>query len=437
MIEIIIIIILVAGAIYLFINLSAISPSTTTPNTIKFMPSTTLQPFVNPIPNFILVKGDKDLFYYLNKITDETIADETTADETTIKSNIKSNIQWNRDMNNIMNPIENDTDKIAVQFRYFAEFWLNKLNINSGFTNVFDSQGNIGKYEFSRNKNIYTAKFNNTVWTWNIIDYCFNTVNAKRENHCLGNWIYNNGKCYPPAESSSTCSNYDWNTMYNYFDQDHLNSWMKNCNVSNSSNCKYPIGKSTPETTMPSSINMPTPPPSIKRPQSMLDLIELPKTIINNSPTPVQSQPAPSQPAPSQPAPVPPPLQPAFIILQLEGVQGQGNIKLKFKSKSNSSDISWNISNQEYIVNPNSYIYIGGTKTPSIPAATKLKTSNNQIKYELRDDWGNILPSTGANEFVSIFIVDNNYVIRPNLSGEQLFYNTGWVGSWSFTIMAS
>lgn len=146
---------------------------------------------------------------------------------------------------------------------------------------------------------------------------------------------------------------------------------------------------------------------------------------------------------------------PAFITLELEGVQKQENIKLKFKSKSNSSDISWNISNQEFIIAPNSYIYIGGSNTPSIPAAKKLidyqinnlyeymlprtQQQMNQsliIKYELRDDRGNILPSSGAGEFVSIFIVDNNYVIRPNLSGNDFFNRTGMVGYWKFTIMA-
>ena len=29
--------------------------------------------------------------------------------------------------------VDNDENRLAAQFRYFAEFWLNKLNINSGF----------------------------------------------------------------------------------------------------------------------------------------------------------------------------------------------------------------------------------------------------------------------------------------------------------------
>jgi len=160
-----------------------------------------------------------------------------------------------------------------------------------------------------------------------------------------------------------------------------------------------------------------------------------------SQPSPVQSQPSPvqSQPSPvqSQPSPVQSQLQPAFINLVLEGGQNQQTIKLKFRSKSSSSDLSWNIRNQEFTVNPNSYIYIGSVNTPSIPSATKLKASNNPIKYELRGFAGEIISSTGVAEFVSIFMVNNNYVIRPNISGNDLFNRTGMVGEWPFTIMAS
>ena len=88
--------------------------------------------------------------------------------------------------------------------------------------------------------NIYTAIFNNTTWNWNTTNYCFNTVNAKRENSCLGGWIYYNGKCYPPVQSSSSCNNYDWNTMYNYIKPIQVNSWKEKCNVVDTPDCKYP-----------------------------------------------------------------------------------------------------------------------------------------------------------------------------------------------------
>jgi len=149
-------------------------------------------------------------------------------------------IEWNGDINNVMYPNKDDSDKLVLQFRFFAEYWLNKLNINNGYTEVYDSIGNLGKYEFSKNNNLYTAKFYNSTWSWDNTDYCFNTINSKRENSCLGGWIYYEGICYPPLNSTSTCNNYDWNTIYKYTKPSQINSWMENCNISNSSTCKYP-----------------------------------------------------------------------------------------------------------------------------------------------------------------------------------------------------
>ena len=164
-----------------------------------------------------------------------------------------NNITWNKDMNSIVNTVDNDENRLAAQFRFFAEFWLNKLNINSGFTNVYDLSGNLGRYDFSRNNTIYTGKFNGFEWSWDTIDYCFNTVNSKRQNKCLGRWVYNkdNGKCYPPLNSESTCSNYEYKTMYNYVNQTDINNWMTRCNVSNSENCKLPREGQLPFSSQP------------------------------------------------------------------------------------------------------------------------------------------------------------------------------------------
>jgi hypothetical protein len=181
-------------------------------------------PFINPIPNFILRTGNSN---WVQNIIDKNINNDNI-------------IEWDGNMDNIINPIETDNNKLAVQFRFFAEYWLNILNVNNGYTIVIDSLSELGKYEFSRNKNNYTAKFNNAIWNWTTTpDYCFNTINAKRENNCMGNWIFNNKKCYPPGTSSSTCNNYDWNTMFNYSKQDDINSWMTKCNVTDSQDCKY------------------------------------------------------------------------------------------------------------------------------------------------------------------------------------------------------
>jgi hypothetical protein len=193
-------------------------------NYIKPANQATTPPIFNPVPTFYLRNGSSS---WVQDIIDENISDENL-------------IEWNGQMDNIINPNENDTDKLAIQFRFFAQYWLNKLNINYGFTNVKDSTGNIGRYEFSKNKNILNATFNNSSWSWNITNYCFNTVNSKRENSCLGGWMYNNNKCYPPATSSSTCSNYNWTSMYNYVQPYEINDWMLKCNVENDPDCMHP-----------------------------------------------------------------------------------------------------------------------------------------------------------------------------------------------------
>jgi hypothetical protein len=234
---IIIILIVLAGVVYLIVNSLAQNTNTTTIpninllNTIITSPRITT-PFVNPIPNLLLIKGDLNLFYRLNKMSDNIDSESRTI----------SNLTWNKDTNIIINPVDNDENKLAAQFRFFAEFWLNKLNINSGFTNVYDLTGNIGRFDFTRNDTIYTGKFNGVIWNWDTIDYCFNTVNSKRQNKCLGGWIYNkdNGKCYPPLNSTSKCDNYDYKTMYNYTDQNNINDLMIKCNLNNSPNCTYP-----------------------------------------------------------------------------------------------------------------------------------------------------------------------------------------------------
>ena len=236
---IIIILIIFAGVAYFIINslqqTNTTTPNTTVSNTIITLPTTTT-PFINPIPNFILIKGSLDSFYKANGMTD------------VIYNNIKSNVIWNNDINIITNPVDNDTNKLAAQFRFFAEFWLNKLNTNTGFTNVYDSSGNIGRYDFRRNETVYTGKFKGVDWNWNTIDYCFTTVNSKRKNTCLGGWMYNssNDKCYRPLNSTSTCDDYNYQTMNKYTQQSDVNNWMNQCNVRNSQTCLYPPPSPSP-----------------------------------------------------------------------------------------------------------------------------------------------------------------------------------------------
>jgi hypothetical protein len=253
---IIIIILLIVAGVFVYINFLKPKPIVTTK-----------PPTINPIPKFYLRKGNYD---WVNMIKDnsdiqienfiennenqnnenqnnenqnnENPDDENQYDENKNKiDNFKKDlIEWDGQMENIIYPIESDENKLASQFRFFAEFWLNKLDVNSGYTNVYDAVGLIGKYEFSKNKNIYTAKFNNVSWNWNTINYCFNSINSKRENNCLGGWIYYKEKCYPPPASESPCVNYDWNTMRNYTKLSEFTKWMNNCNVVDTPDCIYP-----------------------------------------------------------------------------------------------------------------------------------------------------------------------------------------------------
>ena len=57
---IIIILIVLAGVVYIIMN--SLAQNTTTPNITT--------PFVNPIPNLLLIKDNIDLFYTLNKMKD-------------------------------------------------------------------------------------------------------------------------------------------------------------------------------------------------------------------------------------------------------------------------------------------------------------------------------------------------------------------------------
>jgi len=206
-------------------------------NIITTAPKIYVKNVENPISDFVLKNDSIELVDYLNFITHNFVLDE---DNYNIYNDniLKSTIIWDNNMDNIINPTDTDNYRLAAQFIYFAEFWLQKLNTNKGFTNVLDMNGIIGKYEFSRNKDVYTGKFNNKVWNWNANrNYCFNTINSKRKNYCMNGWIYNNEKCFPTATSTSKCSSYDWNKMYNYSYDDEINSWMKDCDVKNSSVC--------------------------------------------------------------------------------------------------------------------------------------------------------------------------------------------------------
>ncbi len=163
-------------------------------------------------------------------------------------------------------------------------------------------------------------------------------------------------------------------------------------------------------------------------------------TVPGPASTPPAPAPAPAPPPAPPPTPTTPtaPTTPAYIIMELIGKQGDTDkITVKFINNLNSSDLTWNVGNITYTVSPNSYIYIGGEKSPSIPSANKVGSSMSEIQYEIRDIFGIVIPSTyEIYNWVKIFIKDGQYVIQPTINGNYLYIKTGYVGILQYKIMA-
>ncbi len=131
-------------------------------------------------------------------------------------------------------------------------------------------------------------------------------------------------------------------------------------------------------------------------------------------------------------------IEPAYIEMELSGKKGDTNITLTFRSINNiiPRDLVWNV-NIKYDIAPNSYIYIGGDKFPSIPLPFKLKKFISKIHYEIRDANKQVIPSThDAYNWVKIFVKDGQYVIQPTISGDELLYKTEKIGIQSYKIIA-
>jgi hypothetical protein len=131
-------------------------------------------------------------------------------------------------------------------------------------------------------------------------------------------------------------------------------------------------------------------------------------------------------------------IEPVYIEMELSGKKGDTNITLTFRSINNiiPRDLVWNV-NIKYDIAPNSYIYIGGDKFPSIPLPFKLKKFISKIHYEIRDANKQVIPSThDAYNWVNIFVKDGQYVIQPTISGDELLYKTEKIGIQSYKIIA-
>ena len=113
------------------------------------VPASQGTPTSSSIPRLFLRSGGSD---WKQRIINNDLSD-------TNKQSWSPDNQWE-------NPNIVPSNEIANQFRYFAEFWLNKNNITNGSTSVF-SPNNNGIYTFSKNPDgSYIGKFKGKSVTW-------------------------------------------------------------------------------------------------------------------------------------------------------------------------------------------------------------------------------------------------------------------------------
>jgi hypothetical protein len=100
--------------------------------------------------------------------------------------------------------------------------------------------------------------------------------------------------------------------------------------------------------------------------------------------------------------------------------------------------MTWPINTStQYSLGPSQNIYIGGTETVKISAASFID-QNFSIQYELRGANGETLPSGGASDYLSVVMLSQNqYAIQTKLTGAQLYTQTSGSGSWYFRIHAT
>jgi hypothetical protein len=140
------------------------------------------------------------------------------------------------------------------------------------------------------------------------------------------------------------------------------------------------------------------------------------------------------------PSYTPAPTAPAFIYVDLNSVTTtSSDIRYSFRTGENTTAMTWPINTStQYSLGPSQNIYIGGTVTPNISAASFVDPKFG-IQYELRDSNGNTMPpSGGASDFLSVVkLSQTQYAIQTKLTGAQLYDQTGMSGSWSFRIHAT
>jgi hypothetical protein len=218
----------------------ASEPTTQAPTTTTPAPTTTQE---IKIPKFIIRKGETN-WANLIQNGDETA---TNIQDWGLDSQLKDlgagyKYEWKGEWP-VKKLMRTQDNQIGVQFRYFAQFWLNKTGKSSGSTNVYTGSlsNNLGEYKFSVNGTSYTGSFKGESWSWNYSgDYCFNTINAKKTNTCMNGWEFQNGQCFASGNSNGNapikCSDYSWSGMAGYSKTD-MDNWVKACDVSDTSNC--------------------------------------------------------------------------------------------------------------------------------------------------------------------------------------------------------
>lgn len=98
------------------------------------------------IPVMVLRKGNADWRTLAGQLPKKTVKPEDAPFAVDLTTGVQG---WNPDAQ-FSDVNVGPNNQISLQFRYFAEYWLNAYGLQSGSTPVIAAQGPIGTYSFSR-----------------------------------------------------------------------------------------------------------------------------------------------------------------------------------------------------------------------------------------------------------------------------------------------
>lgn len=138
-------------------NAGGIVPVAEVPSTVPSCPASSNEvttwckkfnnPFVNAIiPVLVLRKGNTDWRTLAGQMPKSTAKPEDAPLTVDLTTNLQT---WSPD-SQFSDVNTAPGNQISLQFRYFAEYWLNAYGLQSGSTLVIAGQGAIGTYSFSR-----------------------------------------------------------------------------------------------------------------------------------------------------------------------------------------------------------------------------------------------------------------------------------------------